>query len=230
MNSARLARASWQHVVAVAKIAIVASCCTAISCGTRDGNADSAQTVKPTGTGNGADAALSPNDATSTAADGSPPPDGAASGGSSSTAEPEAPLPGPLEVVRLFSSDCSGNVSRTTRMFEVIRDEPSLRAALMESAWYFVPDPETMPLPDVDFSNYVVIAVHAGPRGCGPTIEVTAARYTGMEVEIEVTDRFTCTEDASDSWPYMFARVLRIDRPYVFIEMEPVKEPCDAGV
>jgi hypothetical protein len=76
-------------------------------------------------------------------------------------------------------------------------------------------------LPRVDFGKYVVIGAFLGPRNvCGSEISVVDARDLGREVLVAVKTTIPkgCPVDAAISYPFAFARLARVDKPYRFSE------------
>ncbi len=135
--------------------------------------------------------------------------------GSASTSESPPPMPRTLSLVPLKCSACTGDIVRTARAREVIEDAETFRKAYLESV------PEGTEVPEVDFTRFVVVAAWMGQQAnCGSALSFTGARETETRVEVEVRTSLpgNCPADDAISYPFCFARVEKVAKPYLFLE------------
>lgn len=135
--------------------------------------------------------------------------------GSASTGEGPPAVSRTLPVVPLKCASCSGDIARTTRAREIIEDAETFRKAFLESV------PEGSEVPDVDFSRFVVVAAWMGQQSnCGSALSIPSARETESQVELEVRSSLpgNCPAEDAISYPFCFARVDKVAKPYVFLE------------
>jgi hypothetical protein len=80
----------------------------------------------------------------------------------------------------------------------------------------------------VDFGRYVVAGVFLG-RQASCSVDVSIASATNKDEKVEVDVKIGrpegCAREAATSFPFAFARLNRIDKPYVSIERTESK-PC----
>jgi hypothetical protein len=120
-----------------------------------------------------------------------------------------------LEVLALDEASCSGEGEHPQSGFEVYQDKSSFAAA------YRAARPGAAQVPDVDFVGYVVVGAFLGLQtACGAEVSIESA--TNMEERVEVDLKVTrlegCAGAAALSFPFAFARLNRIDKPYVSVE------------
>ncbi|WP_143177523.1 hypothetical protein [Cystobacter ferrugineus] len=135
--------------------------------------------------------------------------------GSASTGESLPHESRALSVVPLRCSGCTGDIARTSRARELFEDAESFRRAFLESV------PEGTEVPEVDFSRFVVVAAWMGQQAnCGSALAIPSARESGTRVEVEVRTSLpgNCAADDAISYPFCFARVEKVAKPYVFLE------------
>lgn len=93
----------------------------------------------------------------------------------------------------------------------VYTDQSAFDAAFASARAGSLPSP-------VDFSRYVVVGYHHGrASGCSTRVEIVSA--LNQVDRVDVTVRTTrpegaCPADNSDSYPFAFARVDRLEKPY----------------
>jgi len=120
-----------------------------------------------------------------------------------------------LEVLALDEASCSGEGEHPQSGFEVYQDANSFKAAYLSAR------PNAAQVPNVDFVRYVVVGAFLGLQtACGSDISIESA--TNMEERVEVDVKVArpegCAGAAALSFPFAFARLNRIDKPYVSVE------------
>lgn len=127
-----------------------------------------------------------------------------------------------LEVLTLDSTTCDDDAKARQPGFEVYQDQSSFRAA------YLAARPRASQVPSVDFARYVVVGAFLGlEASCSVDIEIAGARYTEerVDVDVKVTRPDACGGSDGLSYPFTFARVNRVDKPYVQVERRETA-PC----
>jgi hypothetical protein len=127
-----------------------------------------------------------------------------------------------LEVLALDSSSCTGDAQRPQAGFEVYQDASTFRTA------YLTARPGASTVPTVDFQRYVVVGAFLGLQAsCSVDVSIDTAtnKDERVEVDVKVARPTGCTGAAATSFPFAFARLNRIDKPYVSIEHTETK-PC----
>ncbi|MEY4509142.1 MAG: hypothetical protein RLZZ450_1264 [Pseudomonadota bacterium] len=127
-----------------------------------------------------------------------------------------------LEVLALDSSSCTDDAKRPQAGFEVYQDASTFRAA------YLTARPGASTVPTVDFQRYVVVGAFLGLQAsCSVDVSIVSAtnKEERVEVDVKIARPEGCTGAAATSFPFTFARLNRIDKPYVSIERTEAK-PC----
>jgi hypothetical protein len=127
-----------------------------------------------------------------------------------------------LEVLTLDSTSCDDEAEVRQPGFELYQDANSFRAA------YLAARPGASQVPSVDFARYVVVGAFLGlEASCSVKIEVAGARYTEehVDVDVKVTRPDACGAGDGLTYPFTFARLNRVDKPYVSVERSE-SVPC----
>jgi hypothetical protein len=127
-----------------------------------------------------------------------------------------------LEVLTLDSASCTGDAKRPQAGFEVYQDASTFRTA------YLTARPGANVVPAVDFGRYVVVGAFLGLQAsCSAEVSIVSAtnKDEQVEVDVEIARPEGCTGEAATSFPFAFARLNRIDKPYVSVERTEPK-PC----
>jgi len=127
-----------------------------------------------------------------------------------------------LEVVPIDAASCKGEAMRPQAGFEVYQDANSFKAA------YLTARPDASSVPAVDFGRYVVVGAFLGLQAsCSVDVAIVSAtnKEDSVEVDVKIGRPEGCTGVAATSFPFAFARLNRIDKPYVSIEQTENK-PC----
>jgi hypothetical protein len=117
-----------------------------------------------------------------------------------------------LEVLPLDTASCGGEVKARDPGFELYRDAASFRAA------YLNVRPGAAQVPTVDFERYVVVGAFLGlEASCDVKIAITSALNHDEQVDVKVTTTrpAACGAAGALAYPFAFARLNRLDKPYV---------------
>jgi hypothetical protein len=124
-----------------------------------------------------------------------------------------------LEVLPLDGATCGGTREPG---FELYRDADSFRDAYLRAR------PGAAQVPSVDFERYVVVgAFLVLEASCGVKIELAGALNLEQQVSVDVhiTRPAACGTTDALAYPFAFARLNRLDKPYVNVERADTK-PC----
>ena len=127
-----------------------------------------------------------------------------------------------LEVLPIDSASCTSEAMRPQAGFEVYQDASSFRAAYLSAR------PAASNVPTIDFGRYVVVGAFLGLQAsCSADVSIVSAtnKDDNVEVDVKIARPEGCTGVAATSFPFAFARLNRIDKPYVGIEQVETK-PC----
>lgn len=126
-----------------------------------------------------------------------------------------------LEVVTLDADACFGDAQRPQAGFEVYQDASSFRAA------YLTARPSASQVPVVDFGRFIVVGAFLGlESSCSAEVAIDGATNKDEQVEVDVKiSRLGagCDSDDAESYPFAFARLNRVDKPYVKVERTETK-------
>ena len=127
-----------------------------------------------------------------------------------------------LEVLPLDAATCGGEVKARDPGFELYRDAESFRAAYLKAR------PGAAQVPAVDFERYVVVGAFLGlEASCAVKIAITSALNHDEQVDVTVTTTrpAACGAAGALAYPFAFARLNRLDKPYVNVDAS-VTAPC----
>lgn len=127
-----------------------------------------------------------------------------------------------LEVLTLDSATCGGTPKPREPGFELYRDAESFRAAYLNAR------PGAAQVPSVDFDRYVVVGAFLGlEASCNVKIQLAGALNLEQQVSVDVhiTRPAACGTTDALAYPFAFARLNRLDKPYVAVE-RPETKPC----
>lgn len=125
-----------------------------------------------------------------------------------------------LEALTLDSAGCDGTPKSREPGFELYRDADSFRAAYLSAR------PGAAQVPAVDFDRYVVVGAFLGlEASCAVKVEIAGALNQEQQVSVDVlvTRPGACGTTPGLAYPFAFARLNRLDKPYVQLERAETK-------